>query len=384
MPEKRKDDKGRLLIAGESQRKDLTYMYRYTDIRGKRKAVYADDLNTLRLKEKKVQLDTLRGLDITGGEITVVELVESYIHLKRNVRYNTTVGYHFVLNILRQEDFGYYHVGKVRVVDAKRFLLDLYDKGRSYSSINSIKGVLKPAFQMAVNDDCLIKNPFDFKMDLIPNNSQKRVAMTEEQQERYLDYVRNDKHFCRYYDEITVLLGTGLRISEMMGLTFSDLDFKERKIKVDHQLTRTRGGKYYVEKTKTENGVRFIYMTDEVKVALQSIIDHRRAPRKEPSVDGYTGFLLLDKDGKPKVAMHLEHPMKRLLDKYNATHEEQLPRITPHVLRHTFCTRMAERGMNPKTLQYLMGHGDIAVTLNVYTHASYSKVAEEMAQLTTI
>lgn len=221
-------------------------------------------------------------------------------------------------------------------------------------------------------------------MDLIPNNSQKRVAMTEEQQERYLDYVRNDTHFCRYYDEITVLLGTGLRISEMMGLTFSDLDFKERKIKVDHQLTKTRGGKYYVEKTKTENGVWFIYMTDEVKAALQSIIDHRRAPRKEPTVDGYTGFLLLDKDGKPKVAMHLEHPMKRLLDKYNATHEEQLPRITPHVLRHTFCTRMAERGMNPKTLQYLMGHGDIAVTLNVYTHASYSKVAEEMAQLTAI
>lgn len=83
---------------------------------------------------------------------------------------------------------------------------------------------------------------------------------------------------------------------------------------MDHQLTRTRGGEYYVEKTKTENGVWFIYMTDEVKAALQSIIDHRRAPRKEPTVDGYTGFLLLDKDGKPKVAMHLEHPMKRLLD----------------------------------------------------------------------
>lgn len=101
-------------------------------------------------------------------------------------------------------------------------------------------------------------------------------------------------------------------------------------------------------------------------------------------MDGYKGFLLLDKDGKPKVAMHLEHVMKRLLDKYNATHEEQLPRITPHVLRHTFCTRMAERGMNPKTLQYLMGHADITVTLNVYTHASYTKVADEMAQITAV
>lgn len=214
MPNKRKDNKGRLLRTGESQRKDLTYMYRYTDMRGKRQCVYADDLNKLREKEKKIQLDTLQGLDISGGGITVLELVERYVGLRRNVRYNTTVGYNFVLNILRKEEFGYQQVNKVRVVDAKRFLLNLYDKGRGYSSINSIKGGLKPAFQMAVNDDYLRKNPFDFKMDLIPNNSQKRVAMTEEEQERYLEYVRNDEHFSRYYDEIIVLLGTGMRISD--------------------------------------------------------------------------------------------------------------------------------------------------------------------------
>lgn len=204
MPAKRKDNKGRLLRTGESQRKDLTYMYRYTDIRGKRQCVYADDLNKLREKEKKIQLDTLQGLDISGGGITVIDLVERYVSLRRNVRYNTTVGYNFVLNILRKEEFGYQQVNKVRVVDAKRFLLNLYDKGRGYSSINSIKGVLKPAFQMAVNDDYLRKNPFDFRMDLIPNNSQKRVAMTEEEQERYLEFVRNDEHFSRYYDEIIV------------------------------------------------------------------------------------------------------------------------------------------------------------------------------------
>lgn len=153
---------------------------------------------------------------------------------------------------------------------------------------------------------------------------------------------------------------------------------------VDHQFARIRNGKYYVEKTKTENGVRFIYMTDAVKEELLNIIANRQKPRKEMVVDGYKGFLLLDKDGKPKVAMHLEHVMKRLLDKYNVTHEEQLPRIMPHVLRHTFCTRMAERGMHPKTLQYLMGHADIPVVLNLYTHASYTKVADEMDQLTVV
>ena len=109
------------------------------------------------------------------------------------------------------------------MVDAKRFLLNLYDKGRGYSSINSIKGVLKPAFQMAVNDDYLRKNPFDFKMDLIPNNSQKRVAMTEEEQERYLEYVRNDEHFSRYYREFDTLKSKKVPQSLEIGLFFCQI-----------------------------------------------------------------------------------------------------------------------------------------------------------------
>ena len=382
MPNKRKDNKGRLLRTGESQRKDLTYMYRYTDMRGKRQCVYADDLNKLREKEKKIQLDTLQGLDISGGGITVLELVERYVGLRRNVRYNTTVGYNFVLNILRKEEFGYQQVNKVRVVDAKRFLLNLYDKGRGYSSINSIKGVLKPAFQMAVNDDYLRKNPFDFKMDLIPNNSQKRVAMTEEEQERYLEYVRNDEHFSRYYDEIIVLLGTGMRISEFMGLTLSDLDFEERKIKVDHQLTRTRNGKYYVEKTKTECGCRFIPMTEEVFQSLQNLLANRKRLKNEVIIDGYSGFLLLDKNDHPKVALHIENEMRWAMKKYRKLYPDApLPHITPHVFRHTFCTNMANAGMDIKALQYVMGHSDASITLNVYTHASYDHAAEQMAKL---
>lgn len=84
-------------------------------------------------------------------------------------------------------------------------------------------------------------------------------------------------------------------------------------------------------------------------------------------VDGYSGFLLLDKDGRPKVALHIEHVMKRAWNKYNDTHVVPLPLITPHVFRHTFCTNMADAGMDIKSLQYLMGHSDVGITLNVYT-----------------
>lgn len=84
------------------------------------------------------------------------------------------------------------------------------------------------------------------------------------------------------------------------------------------------------------------------------------------------------KDNNPKVGMHLEHHLQWTMKKYRRTHEEPLPTITPHVLRHTFCTNLANKGMDIKSLQYLMGHSDAAITMNVYTHASYARAKESM------
>ena len=84
-------------------------------------------------------------------------------------------------------------------------------------------------------------------------------------------------------------------------------------------------------------------------------------------IGGHTRFLFLDRDGKPKVALHLEHALKRIADQYNAKHDEKIV-ATPHVLRHTFCTNMAQAGMQPNALQYIMGHADIKMTLGTYTH----------------
>jgi len=197
-----------------------------------------------------------------------------------------------------------------------------------------------------------------------------------------MDFIREDKTYCKYYDEFVVLLQTGMRVSEFCGLTKNDLDFEKRKIRVDHQLVRERGGKYYVEKTKTESGCRFIPMTDEVYQSLLNILANRRKPKVEMIVDGYSNFILIDKDEHPKVALHIENEMRWAMKKYKKLHPDQpLPNITPHVFRHTFCTNMANAGMDVKTLQYLMGHSDVGVTLNIYTHANYDRAAEQMAKI---
>ena len=93
----------------------------------------------------------------------------------------------------------------------------------------------------------------------------------------------------------------------------------------------------------------------EVAVFLPCILESRRPPKPEPMIEGYTGFLYYDKNGKPLVALHWEHYFRNAVNRYNEIYRVQMPAITPHVCRHTYCSNMARAGMNPKTLQYLMG-----------------------------
>ena len=383
MPVRRKDDKGRVLKTGESQRKDSRYPYRYKDIYGERKVIYAADLKELREKEEQILNNVNDGVDYAAGGITVLELLERYINLKQGVRYNTKVGYQFVLNLVSKEAFAKRIIRDVKVSDAKMWFMKLHKDGRGYSTITSVRGVIKPVFQMAYDEECIKRNPFLFKLtDVIPNDSKKRIALTEEQEATWMQFIKNDNTYQKYYDEFVVLLGTGLRVSEFCGLTKKDLDFKNRKIRVDHQLVRERNGKYYVEKTKTEGGCRFIPMTEEVYNSLKNILNNRRSVKKEMIVDGYRNFILIDKKEQPKVALHIENEMRWAMKKYKKLNPDHpLPHITPHVMRHTFCTKLANAGMDVKSLQYVMGHSDVGVTLNVYTHANYDRAEEQMTEL---
>ena len=193
-----------------------------------------------------------------------------------------------------------------------------------------------------------------------------------------INIIKNDEHYKRYYDGMFILFKTGLRISEFCGLTLSDIDFEEKQISVNHQLQKTRDMKYVIEDTKTSSGTRIIPMTEEVYECFKRIVENRKKPKKEPVIDGYKGFLFLDKKDMPEVALHWEKHFEWALAKHNRIYKEQLPK--PHVCRHTYCSNMAKSGMNPKTLQYLMGHSDIGVTLNTYTHLGAEDAKEELGK----
>ena len=391
MSVKRRDNKNRILRNGESQRSDGRYAYVYVDGNGKQKFLYSwklentdkvpqgkRDCVSLRDKIKMLKKDLDDGIVSNGGDMTVLQLVQKYVGQKTGVRHNTQANYNFVINIIKKEAFGSKRIDKVKLSDAKEWLIKLQSDGRGYSTIHTVRGVVRPAFQMAVDDDLIRKNPFEFMLaTVVVNDSVTREAITRKQERTFLEFVKDDKHFCKYYDGIYILFNTGLRISEFVGLVKSDIDFENRKIKVDHQLQRKRDMEYIIEDTKTPSGVRYVPMTDEVKECFQRIIENRKKPKTEPMIDGKCGFLYLDKNNMPMVALHWEKYFQHICEKYKNIYKVPLPKITPHVCRHTFCSNMAKSGMNPKTLQYIMGHSDIGVTLNTYTHVGYEDAQKE-------
>lgn len=264
----------------------------------------------------------------------------------------------------------------VKKTDAKLWFAALHDTGLKRSSIEAIQTVLRPTFEMAVEDDAIRKNPFSFSIaDLIPNDAEKTAILSETQQKRYPQHEEEYRHL-GYADDIQILIKTGIRVSELYGLTEPDIDFNAKRFHVCRQLQRDSKNGYYVCDPKSKQGDRWIPMTDDVCDAFRRVIRDRPAVRVERMIDGCSGFLFLTPTGLPKVAIHLENHMRKMRAKYEERYGEVLPNITPHSLRHGFCSLLARGGMPDKERSAIMGHSKVSITQDIYTHTDDGAVAE--------
>ena len=395
MSEKRRDNKNRILRTGESQRKDGRYAYKYIDTFGKPQFVYSwklvptdktpagkrDDI-ALREKEKEIQKDLDDGIDHIGKKMTVCQLYAKQIRHRANVRHGTKQGRKQLMRILQEDKLGACRIENVKLSDAKEWALRMKEKGYGFKTINNHKRSLKAAFYTAIQDDCIRKNPFDFQLNtVLEDDTEPKEPLSPTQEAAFLSFVQHDKVYQKYYDEIIILLGTGLRISELCGLTEADIDLDKQLINVDHQLLKIADVGYYVETPKTKSGNRVIPMSEKVLEAFQRVLNKRKYA--QPVIlEGYTKFLFLNRNGLPKVAVNYESMFRGLVRKYTKTQKVALPKVmTPHTLRHTFCTTLANAGMNPKALQYIMGHSNINMTLNYYAHTTSETSITEMKRL---
>ncbi len=393
MSEKRRDNKGRILRTGESQRADGRYMYKYVNRAGETKVVYSwklvatdrvpkgkrDDLS-LREKEREIQRDLEDGIDTKGKKMTLCELYAKKMAQRSNVKKNTQAGRKYLMDALKQDKLGSRSIDSIKPSDAKEWAVRMKEKGYGFKTISNYKRSLKASFYMAIEDDYVRKNPFDFQLsEVIDDDSESRQALSEEQEEQLLSFLQHDTVYQKYYDDVLILLKTGLRISELCGLTAQDLDFENHTINIDHQLLRNQEG-YYIETPKTKCGIRKVPMSEEAGKAFQRVLK-RKKTGKGIVIDGYRNFLFLNQKGMPMTACYYTSTLRNIVKKYNKCHDEPLPKITPHILRHTFCTRLAQKNMNPKNLQYIMGHSSIMITLNLYAHASQTGANMEMRSL---
>ncbi|MGO3170137.1 MAG: tyrosine-type recombinase/integrase [Bavariicoccus seileri] len=394
MSEKRRDNKGRILKTGESQRKDGRYLYKYIDTLGKPQSVYSwklvstdrvpagkRDCVSLREKKAEIQKDLDDGIDVIGKKMTLCQLYEKQNAQRVNIKKNTQTGRKYLMEILEQDKLGAKSIDSIKLSDAKQWAIRMSENGYAYKTINNYKRSLKASFYLAIQDDYVRKNPFNFVLNtVIEDDTTPKEALSEEQEEKLLSFAKADKTYSKYYDEILLLLKTGLRVSEFCGLTLKDLDVENRLINVDHQLLRDTEIGYYTTPPKTKSGVRQVPMSEEAYQAFQRVLANRK--KAEPIVvDGYSNFIFLNQKGYPKLKDTYRSMLNCLVKKYNKYNEDKLPHVSPHILRHTFCTNYANEGMNPKALQYIMGHANITMTLNYYAHATFDSAMTEVERL---
>ena len=377
--ERRKDNKGRVLKEGESQRKDGLYQYRYTDKTGKRHTVYASDLKTLREKEKEIQKILDSNLDYSFSKMTVYELAKKYNEFKyAALSPNTVKTNKIYLKRIRDDPFGKANAQSITVSDAKSWIRLLYNQGASYHTVENIRSVCSYAFQCAYEDDVVAKNPFGFQTSKIIQvpHSEKNI-ISEEQYNSFIEFMENNTCFRKRVDEIIILHETGLRVSEFCGLTLSDVDLRKGTLKVDHQIYCLPNGEKGIIKPKSYAGNRIIPLTDKAKQAFQRIIVKRNKYGHGPEIDGYGGFLFLGINGNVRVGNDVNRLIKTTVNSYNRKNVEKLPMISPHTFRHMFCSRLVSSGMNVKSVQYFMGHSNAQVTLDIYSHVMWEESERE-------
>lgn len=403
----RKDDRGRALRKGEIQRSsDKRYMYSYTDPMGRRKFIYAKTLAELREKEDKLIRDQLDGLDLyVAGKATVNDTFDRYLSTKFKLRETTRSNYVYMYDKFVRDTFGKRKIAEIKFSDVLKFYLHLLNnEGMALSTLDNINTLLHPTFELAVRDEIIRKNPSDGAMKEVTKETDKtrgvRKALTIEQQRAFMGYIAEHPVYYHWWPTFTILLGTGLRIGEALGLRWEDLDFDNKVININHSLVyypvgNSRTSEQHISKPKTEAGIRTVPMLDTVRDAfLMEREEQEENGFNQTVIDGMSGFVFVNRDGGVPNPQTINRTIKRISHSYNceevirAKKERRDPIIIPdfscHHLRHTFCTRLCEHENNLKVIQAIMGHRNIETTMDIYAEATERKKQETFEELSKL
>ena len=388
--ERRKDKKNRVLKEGEYQRSCGTYEFKWRDKSGGRHSISAVTLEELREKELDVLRDVLDGVKADKNNLTINDLYNSWVQLKRGLKDNTFSNYKYMYTMFVEPDFGKRKIVDLKRSDIRSFYNYLADERHvQINTIDCIHTVLHQVLELGVEDDYLRYNPSDNALKELKKarnfESTKRRALTVSEQELFEAYLSKQGQYHRWYPIFIIMLWTGMRVGEVTGLRWCDIDLEDDTISVNHTLVyydkrNDERCTFAINTPKTAAGERIIPLLPKVKEAflMEKQYQEECGLESRAVVDGYRDFIFINRFGNVQHQGTLNKALSRIvrdcnfeiLDKPHKKDTVILPKFSNHSLRHTFTTRMCEAGVNLKVMQEILGHADAETTMDIYAEAT--------------
>lgn len=368
--------KGKELGVGISQRKDGLYQARFTNRFGKRETLYDKNLNDLRTQMRKAQTADDNAVNIVKSNMTLDEWYDVWISAcKGNCRNTTVIQYGKIYKYIKKE-LGWRKLQTLTPLILQKTLNGL----KSNQQRRSVKVILSDLLNEALKNDLITKNPAKHLITRIGDEQPKeRRVLSIKETELFLEYARDNQ----YYNLFVVALETGMRIGELRGLYWSDIDFKKRALHVRRTMCHVQGdnGAYFEEhRPKTFCGNRLIPLTTKCAEALMRQKLLNETTGKVTKEYRFENLVFPGKHGRPFYELSVIRAINATLDKMK-TDGVCMEDFRPHALRHTFATRAIENGMNPKTLQKIMGHSTLQMTMDLYCHVTNDTLFDEMKKM---
>ena len=288
-----------------------------------------------------------------------------------SIRHGTRSAYINRYNARIREVIGGMPVGDVKPMHCQMVINQSANAGECEESMKKTRVIMKAIFEAAVDNMMIEKNPVT-KIVKIPRREKKeRRVLAKSEQDRFVEMAKDSAH----YDEYRFVLETGVRCGELCGLLWKNVDLKNRRISIEHSLEyRTDIQEFVNNPPKSSSGYRMISLT---KTAYNILVNRQESQKHMEIPEEYQGLVFLNCNGNPTHRGIYNRALKQIAK------DMDVPSFSMHSLRHTFATRCIEAGVRPKSLQKLMGHSEIGITMDLYVHATDEEAVNEMRKLET-